>query len=273
MTIAPVNLNYYRWGSGPPLIILHGIFGSRMNWQTIGRDLSGYWTVYALDLRNHGDSPHRADFSYDALVADLKWFLERHRIGKAHLLGHSLGGKIAMVFADRFPQKTERLIVVDIAPKPYPSGHRHMLKELINFDLTRIDSLKEALAGLAPVIPSPDIRQFLAKNLVRGKDGRYRWKINLDAINRHYKELSQGPRLKNSYPKPAMFIRGAASEFVIDEDAERIRRYFPNSTITTIDNAGHWLHVDAPGKTSEAIIGFLRNKSMVAAAPGYARTD
>lgn len=273
MTLAPVNLNYYRWGSGPPLIILHGIFGSRMNWQTIGRDLSRYWTVFALDLRNHGDSPHSSDFSYDALVADLKWFLERHRIGKAHLLGHSLGGKIVMAFADRFPQKTERLIVVDIAPKPYPAGHRHMLKTLINFDLTRFDSLKEALADLAPAIPSPDIRQFLVKNLVRGRDGRYRWRINLDAIYRHYKELSQGPRLKNSYPKPAMFIRGSASEFIIDEDAERIRRYFPNSSIVTIDKAGHWLHVDAPRKTSEAITGFLHTESMVAAETSYARTD
>jgi pimeloyl-ACP methyl ester carboxylesterase len=193
--------------------------------------LSWYWTVFALDLRNHGDSPHSPHFGYEALVEDLKWFIDRHRIDQAILLGHSLGGKIVMAFADRFPETVEQLIVVDIAPKPYPAGHRHMLKALIDFDLSRINSLKEAVAGLSPAIPSLAIRQFLVKNLVRGKNGRYRWKINLDAIYRHYKELSQGPRLRNLCPKSAMFIRGKASEFVIDEDVDLIRRYFPHSRI------------------------------------------
>ena len=266
MNTSPLNLNYRRRGSGPPLIILHGLFGSLVNWETIGRYLSRYWTVFALDLRNHGDSPHSPHFDYEALVEDLKWFIDRRRIDQAILLGHSLGGKIVMAFADRFPEKVEQLIVVDIAPKPYPTGHRHMLKTLIDFDLSRINSHKEVVAGLALAIPSLAIRQFLVKNLVRGKDGRYRWKINLDAIYRHYKELSQGPRLRNSCPKSAMFIRGKASEFVIVEDADLIRRYFPNSRIVALDNAGHWLQVDAPEKTSETIIGFLQT-SLAPAAP------
>jgi pimeloyl-ACP methyl ester carboxylesterase len=252
-----MNLNYRRCGAGPPLVIVHGLFGSLVNWQTVGAKLARYWTVFTLDLSNHGDSPHSADFSYDALVEDLKGFMDQYRIGKANLLGHSLGGKIVMAFADRFPGKAEQLIVVDIAPKPYPAGHRHMLKNLIEFDLNRIDSLKEAVAGLATAIPSLAIRQFLVKNLVRGYDGRYRWKVNLDAIYRHYKELSQGPRLRHPYPKPAMFLRGKASEFVIDEDTGQIRRYFPNATIVTMPNAGHWLHIDAPEETVQAVIDFL----------------
>ncbi len=259
MNTSPLSLNYRRRGSGPPLIILHGLFGSAINWETIARYLSRYWTVFALDLRNHGDSPHSPHFGYEVLVEDLKWFMEDHRIHPAILLGHSLGGKIVMAFADRFPEKVEKLIVVDIAPKPYPADHWHMLNVLIDFDVSRIKNLKQAVADLAPAIPSLAIRQFIVKNLVRGKNGRYQWKINLDAIYRHYRELSQGPGLRNSCPKSALFIRGKDSEFVIDEDADLIRRYFPHSRIVTLDNAGHWLHIDAPEKTSETIIEFLQS--------------
>jgi len=258
VTASPLNLNYRRWGTGPPLIILHGIFGSTINWERIGEFLSREWTVFVLDLRNHGDSPHSPDFSFDALVEDVRWFMERHGIAKANILGHSLGGKTAMAFTDRFPELAETLIVVDIAPKPYPSGHGHMLKELINFDLNPIGSLKEAVERLAPVIPSMAIRLFLLKNLVRGKDGRYHWKINLPAISRHYAELSKGPRLNNVFLKSTLFIRGNASEFIIDEDVGIIERFFPKFQMVTIDNAGHWLHVDQPEKTSEVIIDFLK---------------
>lgn len=258
MVDSHLNLNYRCWGAGPPLIILHGLFGSMVNWEIIGRYLSRGCTVFVLDLRNHGDSPHSPDFGYDALVEDLKWFMDRHQIGTANLMGHSLGGKIVMAFADCYPDRVERLIVVDIAPKPYPAGHRHMLKALIDFDLNPIGSRKEAVARLAPSIPSLAIRHFLVKNLVRGKDERYHWKINLPAIYRHYGELSKGPRLNDAFLKSTLFIRGKASEFVIDEDVNLIERFFPNFHMVTIDNAGHWLHVDAPEKTSEAIIGFLQ---------------
>lgn len=258
MAASPLYLNYRCWGDGPPLLILHGLFGSVVNWEIIGRDLSRRCTVFVLDLRNHGDSPHSPDFGFDALIEDLRWFMDRHHIDKANLMGHSLGGKIVMAFTDRYPAKVERLIVVDMVPKPYPSGHRHMLKTLIEFDLSPIDSLKGAVAGLAPVIPSPAIRQFLVKNLVRDKDGRYQWKINLPAISRHYAELSKGPKLNNVFLKPTLFIRGEASEFIIDEDASIIERFFPKFQMITIDNAGHWLHVDQPEKTSEAILDFLQ---------------
>lgn len=257
MTVSPVDLNYRSWGCGPPLIILHGIFGSAVNWHTIGGLLARYRTVYALDMRNHGGSHHSRHFGYDVLIADIKWFMNRHGIGRADILGHSLGGKVAMAFVERFTEMTDRLIVVDIAPKPYPKGHRHMLKALIDFDLKPIGSLREAVEALAPAIPSLAIRQFLVKNLVRGENGRYAWKINLEAIYRNYGELSSGPRLKYATANPALFIRGESSEFVIDEDAALIRRYFPNARIHTVSNAGHWLHIDAPEETTAAIIDFL----------------
>jgi len=261
MNADPLNLNYRRWGSGKPLIVVHGLFGSAVNWQSIGLRLSQDWTVFALDLRNHGDSPSSADFSYDALVQDLQGFMEQQHIEKAILLGHSLGGKIVMAFADRFPEKAERLIILDIAPRPYPGGHREILKAMIDLDLSRMKSRKEALDALAGSIPALATRQFLLKNLVRGADGRYRWKINLAAIYPHLDELSQGPQLKNQYPNFALFISGSESEYITEEDTGLIRRYYPNARIVIIDGAGHWLHADAQEQTVEAITGFLRSTS------------
>jgi esterase len=257
----PLDLNFRRWGSGKPLIVVHGLFGSAVNWQTIGLKLSQDWTVYAIDLRNHGDSPHNPDFGYDALAGDLKGFMERHHIESAVLLGHSLGGKVVMTFADRFPEKTERLIVLDIAPKPYPAAHREMLKAMIDLDPGRIKSRKEAFDALAASIPPPATRQFLLKSLPRGADGRYRWNINLDAIYRHLDELSRGPHLENRYPKPALFIGGGESGYISEEDAGLIRRYYPDARIVIIDGAGHWLHADAQDRTIEAITHFLRSTS------------
>jgi pimeloyl-ACP methyl ester carboxylesterase len=253
----PLTLNYRSWGNGPPLVILHGLFGSAINWERIGKALSQRWSVFVLDLRNHGDSPHSTDFGYEVLIEDLRRFLEVRGIKTTNLLGHSLGGKIAMAFAHRYPARVDALIIVDIAPKPYPSGHRRMLQALIEFDLNPVDSLQDAVERLKPVIPSLAIRHFLVKNLVRGKDGGYGWKINLSAIHRHYGELSKGPRLTHRFQKPTLFVRGEASEFIIDEDAERIGRFFPNFKIVTIAQAGHWLHVDAPEETSQVIIDFL----------------
>jgi esterase len=257
MAAEVLNLNYRVWGSGNALIMLHGLFGSGVNWQSIGLQLSQQRSVFAPDLRNHGDSPHSPDFGYEAMSEDLNAFMTRQHVERAVLMGHSLGGKIAMAFADRFPEKTEGLIIADIAPKPYPAGHRDILNALIQLDLSRIKSRKEALDALAPAIPSLPVRQFLLQSLRRWADGRYRWKINLDAIDRHLDRLGQGPRLMNQYPGRALFMRGGNSPYITDADAKRIRRYYPNARIVTIDGAGHWLHFDAPEKTIAAINSFV----------------
>jgi esterase len=259
MSVESLNLNYRRWGSGKPLIILHGLFGSVANWKTVGQRLSQDWLVFTLDLRNHGDSPHSPDLNYDVLSEDLHAFMENQGIPKAILLGHSLGGKVVMRFADRFPEKAERLIILDIAPKPYPIGHRYMLQAMIGLDLHRIKSRREALDGLAAAIPSLATRQFLLKNLVRVAEGQYRWKINLHAISAHLDELSQGPGLKNPYPNPTLFIRGSESIYITQEDDVLIRKFYPSARIVTIDGAGHWLHAEAQEKTIRAINDFLHS--------------
>ena len=261
MSADPLKLNYRHWGSGKPLIILHGLFGSAVNWQSIGTRLSHDWSVFALDLRNHGDSPHNPDFGYDALVRDLKGFVEQHRIENATLMGHSLGGKIVMAFADRWPEQAERLIILDIAPKPYPPAHRSMLKAMIGLDLSRIKNRQEAFDALAESIPVPATRQFLLKSLARSTQGRYRWKINLDAIDRHLDEIGQGPYLKHRYPNAALFICGSESGYLAEEDVEPIRQYYPKAQMVCIEGAGHWLHADAQEQTIEAIVDFLYSSS------------
>ncbi len=260
MSTGQLNLNYRRWGSGKPLIIVHGLFGSVVNWKTFGMRLAQEWSVFALDLRNHGDSPHHAQLNYTVLREDLEAFMAQQGIEKAILLGHSLGGKVVMTFADRFPQKAERLIVLDIAPRPYPTGHRDLLRAMIDLDLQRVKSRKEALEGLAAAIPSLAVRQFLLKNLARGGDGRYRWKINLDAIHKHLDELSEGPRLQNRYLNPTLFIRGGASTYITAEDVDLIPKYYPNARVVTIEGAGHWLHADAREKTLQTIHDFLHSE-------------
>lgn len=252
-----LDLNYRAWGSGKPLVILHGLFGSGINWRTIGQQLAAQRSVFAPDLRNHGDSPHDPDISYEAMAEDLKTFMDRRGIEQTAMMGHSLGGKVAMAFADRFAQKTDRLIVVDIAPRPYPAGQREILNALIDLDLSRIETRSQALEALAPSIPSLPVRQFLLQNLARFEDGRYRWKINLNAIDRHLAQLGQGPRLTNQYPKPTLFICGSKSPYITGADAEVIRRYYPNARFAPIEGAGHWLHFDAPQKTVQAINSFL----------------
>jgi pimeloyl-ACP methyl ester carboxylesterase len=259
MSTEPLDLSHRHWGSGQPLILIHGLFGSSINWQTLAQRLAQEWSVYAVDLRNHGDSPHHPDFDYAALVQDLESFMTRQKIEKGILIGHSLGGKTAMAFADRWPQKTEALIVLDIAPRPYPAAHRELLEALWNLPADRIGSRQEALDALATQIPMPATRQFLLKNLVR-VDGRYRWRINLEAIDRHMEALSQGPRLTRPYPGPTLFLRGGRSGYITEADADLIHERYPDARIVTIESAGHWLYADAPEETLAAICGHLRDR-------------
>ena len=257
MLSSPLILNHCCYGNGHPLIILHGLFGSKANWSFVSRQLARRSTVFALDLRNHGNSPHGQAFDYSVLVEDLRCFMVLQQLKKATILGHSLGGKIAMAFGDSFPEMVEKLIVVDIAPKPYPAVHKHMIKAMISLDLNRVRSLNDAVEALGPSIPSLSIRKFLVKNLVRGGDGMYQWKINLTAIDQYYNDLSQGPQIDKTFNKPTLFIRGEDSNYIVPEDTALIREKNSNFKIVCIEGAGHWLHIDAPGKTVKVISDFL----------------
>jgi pimeloyl-ACP methyl ester carboxylesterase len=251
-----IKLNYRKYGSGRPLIILHGLFGSLVNWETICENLSRYMEVYALDLRNHGDSPHGARFDFSIMAEDLKGFLEHHKLPEVLLLGHSLGGSVAMTFAAVYPEWVARLIVVDIAPKSYPPAMEGIIEAMMSLDLRCFSTLKEVVEALAPDIPDLMTRYFLVKNLTTDQKNGYHWKVNLGVIHDNYLELNKGLPKHIRFIKPTLFIRGALSDYIEAKDFARIKTCFPRAHIRTIPESGHWVHIDAPEDFTEAILEF-----------------
>lgn len=240
------KLAYRHFGTAgnPPLVILHGLLGSARNWLTVGRDLAASFDVYALDLRNHGDSPHEDAMDYELLVEDVLAWLDSRRMDMVYLLGHSLGGKAAMALACRHPERLEGLIVADIAPKDNPA----MLSEfeaMERLDLEKLSSRAEAEEQMTEAIPSLGMRRFLLTNLERGQDGTFRWSVNLPALSNALTTLALNP-LDNfeHYNGPCCFIRGGKSDFINDEDLPNIRERFPEAQIYTLSEAGHNVHVD-----------------------------
>jgi esterase len=251
-----MRLNFQVQGEGFPLIILHGFLGSLDNWRSVSKRLSGSYKVYNMDLRNHGESPHSEIMSYPIMADDLREFLDEHQILEASLLGHSMGGKVAMQFALEHPARVAKLIVVDIAPKDYLPSQRSMLQALRDLNLQTFRSFGEIDAALAPSIRNPVLRQFLLKNLARDS-GAFRWKISLDAFIKNYDELTTNIVAGKQFNKPTLFIRGGQSKYIQDEDLTIIKQSFPLAEISTIPNAGHWVHADAPSEFLQTVMDFL----------------
>src|SRR5262249_4592837 len=187
-----MNLHFEVVGEGRPVVILHGLLGSADNWRSMSRRLGAYYQVLAVDLRNHGQSPHSNILDYDVMVADVREFMERQALRRSIVLGQSMGGKVAMQFAVRYSEQVDRLIVVDIAPKAYEPSQRYLLKAMGSLDLSRYKSFADVDAALAPEVSSESLRQFLIKNLARDENGRLRWKMHLEAIDRNYDKLLHG---------------------------------------------------------------------------------
>lgn len=254
-----MKLAYKRYGDGPPLLILHGLLGAGGNWHTLSNTAFGpHFTVFTVDLRNHGRSPHSDVFDYPSMVEDLLEFLETHALPHAHVLGHSMGGKVAMHLALAHPARVDRLVVVDMAPRAYPPRHLEILEALGGLDLATLGSRGEIDAALARRITSRPIRQFLLKNL-DFRDGRYGWKMNLPAIHRNYAQINTLIDA-GRFDGPALFVRGGASDYVEDADLPAIRALFPHAEIVTIDGAGHWVHAERPDALAAAVLGFLRGE-------------
>ncbi|MFB6273968.1 MAG: alpha/beta fold hydrolase [Salinibacter sp.] len=253
-----MELFYNQYGdSGPPLIILHGLLGANGNWHTLSRTaFRKVARVYALDQRNHGRSPHADRIDYPTLTEDLRTFIDRHNVAPATLLGHSMGGKTAMQTALSFPDRVERLIVVDMAPRAYPPEHKSLLEALARIDPPAYESRDAIDEELAEHVPSWRIRQFLLKNL--DYDGEtYTWKMNLGALRTHYDDLTAAIPGPGTFDGPTLFIRGGESDYVTDDDVDEIRERFPTADLVTIDGAGHWVHADAPEAFAEAVIDFV----------------
>ena len=253
-----MKLNAKTLGAGQPLVILHGVFGSADNWLTLGKRFAEDFEVHLLDQRNHGDSAHSEEFTYPAMAADLAEYLESNNLENPILVGHSMGGKVVMEFAMRYPEAFKKMVVVDIAPRSYPVHHGTILDGLSSIDLQAIKSRGEADKQLAKYIPELGVRQFLLKNLARDPEQGFSWKINLPVIKRDIEKI--GVEIVGTpNQKPTLFIRGAQSKYVQDKDLPHIAQLFPNSTVETIDPAGHWVHAEQPDRVYSLIHEFATN--------------
>ena len=253
-----MRLNFYSCGEGFPLVILHGLFGSSDNWQTLAKKLKAHFAIFAVDLRNHGNSPHDNDVSYPAVARDIAEFLDEQRLLEIFLLGHSMGGKVAMQLASEFPQRIRKLIVADIAPKTYARHHDRIFAAMLALDLSQLKSRSEVDRALAPEVCDTALRQFLLKNISNDEGGRLKWKINLKALYENYSTLTAAPPLIKPFEKPALFLRGDRSDYILPDDEPLIRKHFPAAEIITIQGAGHWLHAEKPQEFFEAVREFLR---------------
>jgi esterase len=251
-----MKLYYREMGQGLPLVILHGLFGSSDNWLSIGKVLAEHYHVYLVDQRNHGQSPHSDTFSYDAMATDLASFFEERGIDRALLMGHSMGGKTAMLFTTRHPEKVEKLIVVDIAPKDYPVHHDTILDGLNALALDSLQSRNEADALLSHYVPEMGVRQFLLKNLARTDKG-FEWKINLPVITASIDIIGEGLDEGDHYEGPVLFIDGEKSNYIKEGDAPLIHTHFPKANIVTIRGAGHWVHAEKPEEFLQTVQTFL----------------
>lgn len=250
-------LNHKILGQGPPLIILHGLFGSLDNWLGIGKSLSDQWTVYLVDLRNHGKSFHQSQFNFQVMSNDLLQLVNHLDLPHYQLMGHSMGGKVAMFHAQSSPDRVRQLVVVDIGPKSYPVHHQMILKGLALLDPRTLESRQQADDHLAEYVPEPGVRQFLLKNLSRNSSGSYQWKLNLKAISQNIESIGIALPGEKIIETPTLFVRGEHSHYIEEGDIAGINRQFPHAAIDTVQGAGHWVHAENPEMFLEIIRKFL----------------
>jgi esterase len=252
-----MKLFYRQQGQGKPLIILHGLLGSSDNWHSPGKLFAETFTVYVVDQRNHGQSPHSDEFNYKVLTEDLEKFIKDNKIEKAHIIGHSMGGKTAMNFAVKNPEAVDKLIVVDIVPKKYVVRHDRLIEGMKAIPLEETTSRAEAEVALAGYEPDPAVRQFLLKNLSRGTGGKFVWKVNLPAIDRHLQETGDGMIYPGSFKGPTLFINGEKSDYYKPGDDALIKKIFPQAQIVSLDT-GHWVQAEKPQEFAQTVLRFLK---------------
>jgi pimeloyl-ACP methyl ester carboxylesterase len=264
-----MELFYRKEGSGSPLVIVHGLYGSSDNWINIGKRLAEKHTVYMIDQRNHGRSPFANSHTYNDMRNDLNDFFIQHNIEKATVLGHSMGGKVAMWFAADFPEKVEKLVIADIAPKDYLLLkddsqfylHQNILLAMQEIDLSMVKSRNDVDDYMAEKLDNERIRQFLLKNVAKDKKTKlYKWRVNAEVLYDHLDEIVSGVNhnwLDDRIPitsYPVIFIRGLLSKYILDEDKALITDIYPDAKIIDIAGAGHWLHAEQPKKFMEAVM-------------------
>jgi len=252
-----MQLHFKQLGHGEPLVLLHGLFGSADNWLGVAPKLAEKFGIIALDLRNHGRSPHHAEMDYPLMAADVEKFFVAQKIASAHVIGHSMGGKVAMQFALDFPARVKKLVIVDMAPRAYARAHDKIFTALLALDLPSFQTRQQIEEALAPEIPSLNLRRFLLKNLGRDAQGGFVWKMNLRGMAENYSRLGEVLNAGKEFSGPTLFIRGGRSDYINAADEAAIRRQFPAAEIQTIAAANHWVHADAPEEFVRLVLDFL----------------
>lgn len=253
-----MQLNHKILGEGNALVILHGLLGMLDNWQAPARKLEHRFRCILVDARNHGRSPHAVDHTYDLMVEDTIELMDQLKIDKAHVLGHSMGGKTAMRLAQRFPDRVEQLVVVDIGPKFYPIHHEQIFAALNAVPLDKIERRTEAEEFMMPHIQDGGVRQFLMKSLYHESRGKFGWRFNLKGLEENLSNVGEAMD-EVDYEGETLFIRGEKSDYILDEDWPDIKMLFPNAFLQTIENAGHWVHAEQQDAFVDSVNEFLND--------------
>ena len=253
-----MDLNYKSFGQGDPLVILHGLFGTLDNWQTLAKQFAEHFTVFIVDFRNHGRSPHVDEHSYPLMAEDISNFMSDNWIYGANVIGHSMGGKAAMHLALEYPEQVNRLVIADIGMRENKAGHHTIFEAMFDLDLENLASRSVADKQLQTRIEEYGVRQFLLKNLTRRREGGYQWKMNLPVLRKNYQEILAAVETETTFDNPTLFIRGGNSDYVKDEDFPAIQAIFSDSILETVDNAGHWLHAEQPKVFYDKVLAFLQ---------------
>lgn len=242
---------------GTPLLVFHGLFGMLDNWGSFGKEFGEFFPTHIVDLRNHGKSFHSDDMNLEVMTEDILNYMNAHQLEKVNLLGHSLGGKTVMTFAISHPDKVEKLIVVDMAPKAYPPHHQGIIKALQMVDFSVLKSRQEVEVTLADYIPEKSVIQFLAKNLYWTDEKLLNWRFNLKTLAEKYNDFVASAVKYGTYSGETLFIGGAKSNYILPQDEYLIKQQFPKSKIISIAQAGHWVQAENPKDFNQAVKDFL----------------
>ena len=254
-----MNLNFKEYGSGEPVIILHGLLGMLDNWHSFAKKLSSEFWVFSVDQRNHGKSFHSREFNYDLLADDLFQFMEQNYIPKAHLIGHSMGGKSILNFLAKYPDKVNKSVIIDISPKLYSGGHEPIFEALLSLPIDEVQSRMQATEMLLKSLPNQGTVNFLLKNLDRITGNKFGWKANIDALHNNYESIKSEILFSEKVESPTLFIDAERSDYITTSDIELIDNNFDDYLIETINDSGHWVHVDQPDILLNKISAFLSN--------------
>lgn len=241
------------------LLIFHGLFGQSDNFATLAKQFAEFYTVHAIDLRNHGRSFHSDDMSFEAMTGDILDYMNHYSISECYLLGHSLGGRAVIEFSYKHPERVEKLIVADMAPRAYPPHHQGIIKALNSVDFDNVEKRSDVEDVLKQYIPELGTRQFLLKNVYHADNGKYAFRFNLKALTDSYNGMVGGNLTDGVFDKPTLFLRGEKSNYITDEDFALIRKHFPQAEIRTVPNSGHWVHAENPKAFFEDVIDFLNS--------------